>query len=104
MTGKGARSCLGGAGRGGIVRFSGFGCLHPGADFLGDALDVTAGGGGFVHAYATLFFDVLDRKNEPWYIQVAVETALTRPFWLYDASNVNEADKCRLGWRGARCW
>jgi len=47
-----------------------------------------------VEAYATLFFDVLDRKNEPGYIQVAVEAALSRPFWLYDATKVNEADKC----------
>ncbi len=49
-----------------------------------------------VDAYATLFFDVLDRKNEPGYIQVAVEAALTRAFWEYDARNVNEADKCLL--------
>ena len=42
-----------------------------------------------VEAYADLFFNVLDRKDEPAYRQKAVKAALSRPGMLYDFKTVD---------------
>jgi hypothetical protein len=55
-----------------------------------------------VNAYSDLWFNVVDRRDEPAYRAKAVEAALTRPGMLYDARNVHPNDEAliRTGLKG----
>jgi hypothetical protein len=46
-----------------------------------------------VAAFSDLWFNVIDRRNEPTYIQIALEMALSHPGRIYDARHVNKSDQ-----------